>query len=88
MALLNVFELSQTMLLILEPPSEPRNVVVTSVTSTSITLTWDPPESLGGRNDTRYIIWWYQEEGTFDKMRSGTVNTTFGTITGSYNLLS
>ena len=38
------------------PPSAPRNLMVVSTTSTTITLSWDPPESLGGRTDLTYVI--------------------------------
>ena len=64
-----------------EPPSEPRNVRIISTTSTSITLTWDPPASLGGRSDLSYILW-YQEEGNETLVVGGTVTTTTGTISG------
>ena len=64
-----------------EPPSEPRNVRIISTTSTSITLTWDPPASMGGRSDISYILW-YQEEGNETLVNGGTVTTTTGTISG------
>ncbi len=70
-------------MLCIEPPSEPRNVRIVSTTSTTINLEWDPPLSLGGRNDTMYILW-YQvaEEDNNPIMEGPTVSTTMGTITG------
>ncbi|XP_076451598.1 ephrin type-A receptor 4-like isoform X2 [Babylonia areolata] len=38
------------------PPSKPRNLIVHSTTSSSVTLNWDPPADLGGRNDLEYRI--------------------------------
>ena len=49
-----------------EPPSSPRNLVFT-VNSTTVSLSWDQPLSLGGRNDLSYVIS-YQKEGTEDKV--------------------
>ena len=56
--------------------------MVISTTSTNITVRWDPPEFLGGRNDTRYTLW-YQEEGSSERVRVGTVNITVGTVSGN-----
>lgn len=72
---------------IAEPPSEPRNLMITYTTSTTITLSWDPPESLGGRVDIVYTIW-YQEsvDGSSDRVLVGTLNTTEATITGAESL--
>ena len=69
-----------------EPPSEPRNVRIISTTSSSITLTWDPPASLGGRSDLSYILW-YQEDGNEMLVNGGSTdgNTTMGTISGIIN---
>ena len=68
------------MFLRIEPPSEPRNVVVLSTSSTSITVRWDPPKFLGGRDDTKYTLW-YQEEGNSERVRAGTVTNTVGVVT-------
>ncbi len=70
-----------------EPPSEPRNVRIVFTTSTTIILEWDPPLSLGGRNDTMYILW-YQVAGSNQEVNpiieGPTISTTMGTITGNY----
>ena len=62
-----------------EPPSSPQNLVFT-VTSTTISLSWDQPLSLGGRNDLLYVIS-YQAEGTEDKA-TRTVGIANLTLTG------
>nr|KAG5691375.1 hypothetical protein BaRGS_008107 [Batillaria attramentaria] len=38
------------------PPSEPRRLIVNAITSSSVTLTWEPPSDLGGRRDLEYRI--------------------------------
>jgi hypothetical protein len=45
-----------------EPPSMPRNVEVVNRTATAITLSWDAPLDLGGRDDVSYRVC-YQEDG-------------------------
>ena len=41
----------------LEPPGTPRNLHVTDITTTSVTLGWEPPESRDGTYDvTQYNI--------------------------------
>lgn len=39
-----------------EPPSKPRNLVAVEITHNSITLSWIPPVSDGGRKDVQYRI--------------------------------
>lgn len=39
-----------------EPPSKPRNLVAEEITHNSITLSWIPPVSDGGRKDVQYRI--------------------------------
>lgn len=39
-----------------QPPSSPQNLTVNFVDQTTVTLTWDAPPMLGGRNDTRYRV--------------------------------
>ncbi|KAH9499330.1 Ephrin type-B receptor 2 [Bulinus truncatus] len=39
-----------------EPPSAPRNPIIESQSSTSVTLSWDPPADLGDRQDLFYRI--------------------------------
>ncbi len=50
-------------------------------------MEWDPPLSLGGRNDTMYILW-YQVAGSNQEdnpiIEGPTVSTTMGTITGKH----
>lgn len=40
----------------LAPPSPPQNLNVTNVTSKSVTIQWESPESNGGTEITSYII--------------------------------
>ena len=65
-----------------EPPSKPRNLVISAMTVT-LFLTWDPPLNLGGRTDTSYSIW-YQEEGKNTRVDAVITTTTFLVITGMY----
>ena len=52
------------------------------VTSTTLSLAWEPPLNLGGRNDLSYSIA-YQEDGTQDMIPvASAVKGTFATITG------
>ena len=69
----------------IEPPSSPRNLVFT-VTSTTISLSWDQPLSLGGRNDLSYVIS-YQKEGTEDKVTRTVGGITNLTLTGLNRVL-
>ena len=39
------------------PPSAPRNLTLTKVDRTSVTLSWSPPRDEGGRADTAYRIY-------------------------------
>lgn len=39
-----------------EPPSAPVNLTVKNVDQSSVTLAWNPPKYLGGRNDTLYRV--------------------------------
>ncbi|XP_062605809.1 ephrin type-B receptor 1-B-like isoform X3 [Saccostrea cucullata] len=39
-----------------QPPSKPRNLVAEEITHNSITLSWIPPQSDGGRKDVRYRV--------------------------------
>ncbi len=56
-----------------------------SITSTTITLEWDPPLFVWGRNDTMYILRYQVAESNQEdnSVREGpTVSTTMGIITG------
>ena len=61
-----------------EPPSMPRNVQVIDQTSNSVTLSWEEPEDLGGRDDLSYVLC-AELDGMMD---CTTVMETTGTITG------
>jgi hypothetical protein len=41
---------------LVEPPSKPRNLVAEEITHNSITLSWIPPVSDGGRKDVQYRV--------------------------------
>ncbi len=62
-----------------EPPSMPINVMISSMTSNSVTLTWDEPLDLGGRLDLSYELC-YQVVASGEE-ECTTVTTTTGTIT-------
>ena len=63
-----------------EPPGPPTNVKVLSIAATAIFLMWDPPVFTGGRNDTRYNLWYESAEGT--RILFSTVYGNMGNITG------
>ncbi len=67
----------------LEPPSKPQNVRIVFTLSSAINLKWDPPLSLGGRNDTMYILRYQVAEENNPIIEGLTVSTTEGTITGT-----
>ena len=68
--------------ILIGPPSLPRNVRVTSRNSDSITLEWDPPEDLGGRTDTTYVLRYQEVGSTTSPTFAIRVNITTATITG------
>lgn len=39
-----------------EPPSAPQNLTVNFVDQSTVTLSWNPPNFLGGRNDIVYRV--------------------------------
>ena len=45
-------------------------------------LTWDPPESTGGRDDIEYELSYQRSDGTEDQIVYGRVSTTEGEIVG------
>jgi len=57
--------------------------MIVETTSTTITLSWEEPLSLGGRSsdELRYNLW-YQGPGDAQPLLSNTVTTTMGGITG------
>ena len=56
----------------------PRNVQVIDQTSNSVTLSWEEPEDLGGRDDLSYVLC-AELDGIMDCI---TIVETTGTITG------
>lgn len=54
---------------------------VISHNSTFILLEWDPPVDNGGRNDTRYTLW-YQETGSSVLHKLYTLTSTTGIVSG------
>ena len=59
--------------------------MVVSTTSTTITLSWEPPESLGGRTDLTYVISYQDSQ---DSTVSLQVNVTIFTITGNIQAIT
>ena len=62
-------------------PSAPRDLAVADRTNTTITVTWQPPEDNGGRDDVFYILEYRQLEEV-DFTENETVFNTMYTITG------
>jgi hypothetical protein len=54
---------------------------VVGETTTSVTLTWEPPENLGGRDDVSYLLC-YAVAGIEGVEMCASVQDTTGTITG------
>lgn len=67
---------------LVEPPTQPSNLVLVHVTSTTLSLAWEPPINLGGRNDLSYSVA-YQQEDTQDIIPiASAIKGTFITIEG------
>ena len=57
--------------------------MIADVASTSVFLTWEPPEFDGGRDDIYYELFYQRSDGSEPQMSSGTVmGSTEGEITG------
>ena len=65
-----------------EPPSAPQNLAVVNFTNISVYLTWEPPESTGGRDDIEYELSYNRSDGSGDRIVHGRVATTEGEISG------
>ena len=65
-----------------EPPSAPQNLEVINFTNISVYLTWEPPESTGGRDDIKYELSYNRSDGSGDRIVYGRVATTEGEISG------
>ncbi len=68
------------MSLLIEPPGPPTNVSIETRTPTTVTLSWKPPISLGGRIDLFYRLWYQQGSGV--RILGLETNSTTGTISG------
>ncbi len=68
------------MSMLIEPPGPPTNVSIETRTPTTVTLSWKPPISLGGRIDLFYRLWYQQGSGV--RILGLETNSTTGTISG------
>ena len=57
------------------PPTAPRNVEIIEVTSTSVSLRWNPPAELGGRDDFFYSLTVIEGNKTRSTVVAGNVTT-------------
>jgi hypothetical protein len=65
-----------------EPPSMPGNVEVVNQTATAITLSWDAPLHLGGRDDVSYRLCYQEDEVEAEEESCIPVLLTVAVISG------